>query len=255
MPIKRSHIKRGLQRLETTSWEWPLSKKDIAELDQTVQESSIEQTIASYEEAARIVLREANFPDHLGPFVVTADGDWRDMPQEWRKGAIPKPTPGETFSIQLLTSLLRGRELSPEWRAAQILRYADVLKQHMAKGDITNVVWAALHLQKQVERAMLSTAWERDAITGQRVREGGRKGYKRNREAATRIALHKEWVSADLELASTCPDVSAAERARRIAQCYGENPETARNAIWRFRKRSEENPVDHLPPQQTARRS
>lgn len=252
MPIKRSHIKRGLQRLETTSWEWPLSKNDIAELDRTVHESSIEQTIASYEEAARDVLRKANYPDHLGPFVVTADGDWRDMPQEWRNGAILKSPSGESFSIQLLTALLRGWELSPEWRAAQILRFADVLKQHMAKGDITNVVWAALHLQRHVERAILSTAWESDAIMGQRVREGGRKGYKLNQAVAARIALHKEWVSDDWELASACPHLSAAERARRIAQRHGAKSETVRNAIWRYRKKSEEDSVDHLPPQQIA---
>ena len=55
----------------------------------------------------------------------------------------------------LVTELVTGRELTPEWHAAHILFYAHATRQHIEAGDAKMATWTAMRLQDQADQLVI----------------------------------------------------------------------------------------------------
>jgi hypothetical protein len=200
MPKEETEIRRRLQVFKQTIWREPTLDDWLEFAARQNRASDCDATIAHYEQVARKILQKAGLPDHIGQ----------------------------------LAELVKGRELSPEWRAARVLEEADVCRNHLANSDAGAVVLAAMRLQREVDYSVLSDAWESAAQTGKRVKDGSSKGHERNDELHQRMAEIDSWCADDDLLAEN--GLNSSERARIIAKKHREKASTVRNAIWR-RKR------------------
>jgi len=201
--------KRGLWKYESETIDLN-GATARTELKRYVAESGVEATLHEYERVAKAILGEAGFPDHMGPFGIDPDGarhDLKDKPTE-------KPLPGWKYCA--LTELLRGRELEPEWRSAQILFWCNAVRSHLKKGNARDSVWASLRLQSQIERLMFSEIFERDTLSGRKARHGAARGGASR--AAGKKLRNALWAQEDSDLLSSSPHLSASARARIIAK-------------------------------------
>jgi hypothetical protein len=201
MPKEQTEIRRRLQVFKQTIWREPTLDDWLEFAARQNRASDCDATIAHYEQVARKILQRAGLPDHIGQ----------------------------------LAELVKGRELSPEWRAARILEEAHICRHHISHGEAGAAALAAMRLQREVDYSVLSDAWESAAETGQRVKLGGSKGHARNDELHLRMAEIDLWCADDELLAGN--GLKPSERARMIARKYREKESTVRNAIWR-RKRA-----------------
>lgn len=168
MPINRSTIRRGIQLYQTTSYDFPLTEDEMNELQRDTDSNSLNAILDRYEEAASEILRTAGLPDHMGPFLVHGDGTWEEFTDEMRAkfGQHSELSPDETFQIWLVTQFVRDKPLTLEWRAAQILRWCDAVRQYVSKNDAKNTAYAAISLQDHVAKALLIDTLEPDVIRG-----------------------------------------------------------------------------------------
>ena len=219
MAIKKHEIHLGLQRYQSTRWEFPLTEEEQAELRREMDEISSDATLRNYEEIARQVLTEAGLPDRLGAYLVDHDGSWSEIPQGWRAKGLPKPLPGKTHRIASLTGLVQERPLTPEWRAAKILFFADGVRRKIAEGDAENAVWHALHLQEHVTTLALTEAWEPHAVRGLKTLGSSSKGgrAKANAERVDIIDRHSNWQNEAIRIWRGNPRLSKSSVAAMIA--------------------------------------
>ena len=168
MPINRSTIRRGIQLYRTTSYDFPLTEDEMNELRRETDGNSLTVILDRYEEAASEILRTAGLPDHMGPFLVHDDGTWEEFTDEMRakSNRFSAPSPDETFQISLVTQFVRDIPLTLEWRAAQILKWCDAVRQFLSKNDAKNAAYAAISLHDHVAKALLIDTLEPDVIRG-----------------------------------------------------------------------------------------
>lgn len=123
---------------------------------------------APLEEAARSVLR--------------AHG----LPEEWRTDYPHGDLSGEVLAAGHV-------EDSVPHLAAQILSVLHVVRGRIAAGDMTQATRFAVELGALAQLASLKVGWERDALAGRRVAEGGRRGAdEAHGDAASRAEFRAE---------------------------------------------------------------
>ncbi len=175
-PPAHPKTKRSLTKREVTSYQFPLSDDEEAELADEIKEATVEAFLSRAEEWARDVLTAAGLPDHLDAVRRDAKGRWFD---DLPKG-IDDLKPGET-----LTSVLRlaeDRDLhSPEWLAARVLRFAFWARYHMDLGNSTDAVWNAFHLVQTISLTNFKLDYERPLSAGIKVIVSARESGKETR--------------------------------------------------------------------------
>ena len=140
-PPAHPKTKRSLTKREVTSYQFPLSDDEDAELADEIEAATVEAFLSRAEEWARKVLTEAELPVHLEPVRRDAKGRWfDDLPKgRKKKELIDVLKPGETLAS--LLCLVKDRDLhSPEWLAAQTLRFAVRTRHYMDLGYSTDAV-------------------------------------------------------------------------------------------------------------------
>ncbi len=184
--------KRSLTQHKVTSYQFPLSAVEHAELADETKGNTVKAFLSRAEEWAREVLTAAGLPDHLEAVRRDAKGRWfDDLPKGWRE---KKPAdvlkPGET--IATLLQLVEDRPLhSPQWLAARVLRFADRTRYHMEFDNSTDAVWNAIHLAQTISLTDFKLDLEAPLGTGLKVRRGAHESGKETR--ADRAERDARW--------------------------------------------------------------
>ncbi len=193
-PPAHPKTKRSLTQREATSYQFPLSSDEVAELADEIKGSTVEAFLSRAEEMARDALTAAGLPDHLEAVRRDAKGRWIDnLPKGWRK---KKPVdvlkPGETLTS--LLQLVKDRDLhSPEWLAARVLRFAVKTRYYMDLGNSTDAVWNAFHLVQTISLTNFKLDFERPLSAGIKVIDGAYESGKETR--SDRQKRDERWCS------------------------------------------------------------
>jgi len=175
-PPAHPKTKRSLTKREVTSYQFPLSGGEDAELADEIKGSTVEAFLSRAEEWARDALTAAGLPDHLEAVRRDAKGRWFD---DLPKG-IDDLKPGETLASVL--QLVEDRDLhSPEWLAARVLRFAFWARYHMDLGNSTDAVWNAFHLVQTISLTNFKLDFERPLSAGIKAIDGAYESGKETR--------------------------------------------------------------------------
>ena len=181
-PPAHPKTKRSLTRHKVTSYQFPLSAVEHAELADETKGNTVEAFLSRAEEWARDALTAAGLPDHLEAVRRDAKGRWfEDLPKDWqKKKPIGVLKPGET--IATLLQLVEDRPLhSSEWLVARVLRFADRTRYHMEFGNSVDAVWSAIHLAQTISLTNFKMDLERPLSAGIKVIEGAHESGKETR--------------------------------------------------------------------------
>ena len=193
-PPVHPKTKRSLTRHEVTSYQFPLSADENAELADEMEENTVEAFLSRTEEWARDTLTAAGLPGHLGAVRRDADGRWfDDLPKGWRQR---KPAdvlkPGET--VATVSRLVEDRpHHSPEWLAARVLRFAVRTRYHTELGNSRDAVWSAIHLVQAISLTNFKMDFERLLSVGIKVIESAHESGKETR--SDRQKRDERWCS------------------------------------------------------------
>ena len=225
--------KRSLTQHKVTSYQFPLSAVEHAELADETKGNTVKAFLSRAEEWAREVLTAAGLPDHLEAVRRDADRRWfDDLPKGWRE---KKPAdflkPGE--AVTSLLGLVEDRSHSPEWRAERILRFASTTRHRTQLGDAPGAAWNAIQLMQALHLAGFKLDLEWPLDVGVRVIESGKHGKKRSREAE-----HAEWKTVFDDVTGQYPDKSKAEVHRIVAERLEVTEKAVKKALWRLEMRA-----------------
>ena len=236
MPIRKQEFRRGMERLTNTSFDFPLTEEEKTEFHREIDLMSMDTTLRGYEEFARHVLREAELPDHTALVLVLPNGTWQELPKKWRQTIRGIPAGVKLVSV---TTLVKGRELTPEWRAAQILHWAAAVRHRIAEGNTEDAAWTALRLQNHVTKAEFVDNWETHALRGLKTLDSARVGGKQRAriQHASVEARHERWQDEAKRIWSSKPDLSKVSVAAIIAR---KNRNGARNTIRQVIKQTDD---------------
>ena len=233
-PPAHPKTKRSLTQREVTSYQFPLSGDENAELADEFQGSTVEAFLSRAEEWARDVLTAAGLPVHLGAVRQDADGRWfDDLPKGWRE---KKPAdvlkPGET--VTTLSGLVEDRPHSLEWHVERVLRFAGETRRQMQSKDALATAWYTIHLMQALHLAGFKLDLERPLDVGIRVIEAGTHGKRTSRED-----MHLAWKAAFDKIARQNPDKAKAEVYRMVAERSETSPEAVKKALQRLKRRAD----------------
>ena len=236
MPIRKTELRRGLQRQMNTSFDFPLTEEEMTEFKREIDSMSMDATLRGYEEFARHVLREAELPDHIALVLVLPNGTWQQLPKNWHQTIGGIPAGAKLMSV---TALVKGRELTPEWRAAQILHWVAAVRHHIAEGNTEDAAWTALRLQNHVTKAEFVDNWETHALRGLKTLESARVGGNQRARVqhASVEARHERWQDEAKRIWNSKPDLSKVSVAAIIAR---KNRNGATNAIRQVIKQTDD---------------
>ena len=189
-PPAHPKTKRSLTQREVTSYQFPLSGDENAELADEFKGSTVEAFLSRAEEWARAALTAAGLPDHLEAVRRDAKGRWfDDLPKKNRMDVLK---PGET--IATLLSLVEDRpHHSPEWLAARVLRFAVRTRYHTELGNSRDAVWSAIHLVQAISLTNFKMDFERLLSVGIKVIESASESGKETR--SDRQKRDERWCS------------------------------------------------------------
>jgi hypothetical protein len=230
-PPTHRKTKRSRTRHEVTEYQSPLSADDYAALAHELEKNTIETFLSHVEEWARKVLVTAELPDHLKAVRRDAEGRWfDDLPKGQRnKKLADAPKPGE--AIVTLLGLVKERPHSPEWLAAQILRFAWGTRHYMKRDRAEDAVWNAILLMQTIALTDFKLEWEWPLDVGIRVIEGGGQ-----RKAKPQEDEHKRWKALFDELRGQNPDKSNAKIHQIVAERCGTSEPAVKKAFQRLEK-------------------
>ena len=228
-PPTHRKTKYGRTRHEVTEYQFPLSDDDYAALAHELENNTIETFLSRVEEWARDVLVAAELPDHLKAVRRDADGRWvDDLPKRQRnKKPADAPKPGE--AIVTLLGLVKERPHSPEWLAAQILRFAWGTRHYMKRDRAEDAVWNAILLMQTIALTDFKLDLERPLNIGLRIIQSGEHGKMRSSRDQ-----HLEWKQMVDDLAGQQPEEPRSEIIRRVAELVGKTEEAVKKALYRL---------------------
>jgi hypothetical protein len=231
-PPTQRKTKYGRTRHEVTEYQFPLSDDDYAALAHELEKNTIDTFLSHAEEWARKVLVKARLPDHLKAVRRDAEGRWfDDLPKGQRnKKPTDAPKPGE--AIVTLLGLVKERPHSPEWLAAQILRFAWGTRHYIKRDRAEDAVWNAIFLMQTIALTDFKLDLERLVDIGDRRIRSGEHGKKRSRRAE-----HLEWQNLVGELARQQPEMKKGEIIDQVAARRGTTVEAVRKALYRLKMR------------------
>jgi hypothetical protein len=240
MPIRKTEFRRGLQRQIKTSFDFPLTDEEMTEFNHEFDSMSMDATLRDYEEFARRVLREAHLPDHLALVRVLPNGTWQELPNNWQKNWRQTTEDARSrVRFMSVTALVKGRELTAEWRAAQILHWVAAVRHHIAEGNTEDAAWTALRLQNHVTKAEFVDNWESHAVRGLKTLESARVGGNQRARVqhASVEAKHERWNAEARRIWIRKPDLSKVSIAAIIPR---RNRDGASNTIRQVIKQTDE---------------
>ncbi len=238
MPVKRYEIREGVSVRKRTKLTPPFLECEVAELHNMLVESTFDSRMAHVETWARSVLTAAGLPDRRGFFVRYPDGRWVEAPKDWETRDL-RDFLGRGESICTLGKLVEGKPFTHEWYTVRFLDNLDFLNALIQRGEAARAASFAFTLGRLVQELDFKLDWEPNAITGEKVRAGGKKGAERSRLMIEyRREQHMVWLREDEKLTKELPESGPTERARLIAAKFGANPETVRSAIRRAHQRA-----------------
>ena len=174
------------------------------------------------------MLMEAGLPSEPEPtYVVRPDGTWVILDQTTDLQA-------EQGSILLSfdQTILNGgyQPDSPEGYAAQVLRALSLAQRHLEAGNLDDAMALAFRAGELVNEADMKTAFEKDFLTGEKVRAGGRKGHRQTHGSQyEKDARHAGYLEAyDREIAGGAGKMEA---YRAVAKKLKVSPGTVRRAV------------------------
>ena len=188
--MKKKVTRPGLTQRETTGPSIaPTDEEEVARLSAAIDEGNLETWLNRVEEWARNELAAAGL-----------------------QTVYLAPTPGGG-QVSVL-DLVKDRPHSPEWLAAQTLKFAVRTRYHMESGNAKDAVWNAIHLAQAIRLTDFKLDLEGPLRTGIKVIKGARESGRETRGERARRDEH--WRSEAQKIRERNPTWSQDNIVRHI---------------------------------------
>lgn len=170
-------------------------------------------------EWAAETLRAAGLPDGLREVEIRPGGQWAELPKDWETWTAARElehvrSMPEGSSVGNVLALVKGRELSLEWRATRILSDAEDMESAIARGDAREAARCGIRLGEAWQQAIFAEHYELPALVGLRQIKTGKRGSRKRVPETTRA----DWQRQAEDHWRRHPKWSKVEVARRIAK-------------------------------------